>query len=142
MMSATKSWRDNLADDKALPKVVVVDDAQSHQWRSAANAIPAPRKADTLACPQGSPIGCPNFSGAFALIAAHAATQTMAADRQRVPLQWWTLKDEGQLHPRFPRGTDAQRCRLISEAQEFLRRGRREFVVDWPPGRFTFPSKP
>ncbi len=47
-MKTRKSWREKLADDKDLPKVVEITDKMSKRWGTGTFVIPAPREVDEL----------------------------------------------------------------------------------------------
>jgi len=55
MAKAKKSWREKLADDKDLPKVIKIDERLSKRWGTGTCVIPAPREVDELMkkVPQG-----------------------------------------------------------------------------------------
>jgi hypothetical protein len=48
MAKAKKSWREKLADDKGLPKVIKIDERMSKCWGEGTCVIPAPREVDEL----------------------------------------------------------------------------------------------
>ena len=48
MAKARKSWREKLADDKGLPKVVDVNEKMSQRWGTGSFVIPAPREVDEI----------------------------------------------------------------------------------------------
>ena len=48
MAKLRKSWREKLADDKGLPKVVEVNEKMSQKWGTGTCAIPAPREVDEI----------------------------------------------------------------------------------------------
>jgi hypothetical protein len=48
MAKAKKSWREKLADDKGLPKVIKIDERLSQRWGTGTCVIPAPREVDEL----------------------------------------------------------------------------------------------
>ncbi len=48
MPKAKKSWREKLADDKDLPKVIKIDERMSRRWGNGTCVIPAPREVDEL----------------------------------------------------------------------------------------------
>lgn len=48
MAKAKKSWREKLADDKDLPKVIKIDERMSKRWGKGTCVIPAPREVDEL----------------------------------------------------------------------------------------------
>jgi hypothetical protein len=47
-MSAKKTWREELEDDKDLPKVVPVTGRMSRRWGTGTVVIAAPREVDAL----------------------------------------------------------------------------------------------
>lgn len=129
-----KSWREKLADDKDLPKVVKITARMRKNWGEGTCAIAAPREVDALIrrIPRGrvaliddlraaiarrhqATIGCPITTGIFAWIAAHAAEEDRAEGRKRVTPWWRTLKRNGELNPKYPGGVNAQRRLLRSE---------------------------
>ena len=48
MAKLKKSWREKLADDKSLPKVVEVTESMSKKWGTGTCVIPAPREVDEI----------------------------------------------------------------------------------------------
>ena len=46
MAKLRKSWREKLADDKGMPKVVEINDKMSKRWGTGTVVIPAPREVD------------------------------------------------------------------------------------------------
>jgi hypothetical protein len=145
MMSARrKSWREKLADDKDLPKVVEISGRMRATWGKGTVVIPAPREVDALmrAVPEGrlttlndlraalarkhgATIGCPITTGIFAWIAAHAAEESLVAGASRVTPYWRTLKRNGELNPKYPGGVAAQAVHLRAEGH----------AVDEPRGK-------
>lgn len=144
------SWREKLANDKDLPRVIDIDATKSKSWGTGTCAIPAPREIDALmrqvrrgrlttiddlrravAHRHGATIGCPITTGIFAWIAAHAAIED-EADGTRPPTPYWrTLKRGGELNPKYPGGLDALQHHLESEGHTIIRRRDRVFVVDF-----------
>jgi len=134
-----KSWREKLADDKDLPKVVQITAKHRQSWGQGTCAIAAPREVDALirripkgrlalindlraaiARKHGATIGCPITTGIFAWIAAHAAEEDRAAGRKRITPWWRTLKREGELNPKYPGGTTTQARLLRAEGHRIL----------------------
>jgi alkylated DNA nucleotide flippase Atl1 len=145
-----RSWREKLADDKDLPKVITIGPKQRASWGEGTCAIPSPREIDSLmrrvprgmvttinelrgavARRHGANIGCPITTGIFAWIAAHAAEEAAAAGEQSITPYWRTLKAEGELNPKYPGGIPAQAARLQAEGHTVARRGKRSFVCDF-----------
>jgi len=48
MAKPKKSWREKLADDKDLPRVVEITDKMSQRWGTGTVCIPAPREVDEI----------------------------------------------------------------------------------------------
>jgi alkylated DNA nucleotide flippase Atl1 len=146
------SWREKLADDKDLPKVIAITGKLSRRWGTGTCAIPAPREVDALirqvrrgkvttinelrtavARQHRATIGCPITTGIFAWIAAHAAAEDEAEGRKRVTPWWRVLKEGGKLNPKFPGGIAEQARRLRGEGHELLpAKGKQPpRVADW-----------
>lgn len=149
-MKARKSWREKLADDKDLPKVIQIPPAGRARWGGATLVVPAPREVDALMqkIPKGrlvtinelrcalarkhqAEVGCPITTGIFAWMAAHAAEEALAAGRKRVTPYWRTLKNGGELNPKYPGGIPALRARLEAEGHRVIQKGKRFFVADF-----------
>src|SRR5688572_26406965 len=98
MPKPRKSWREKLADDKDLPKVVRLSAEAAARWGGATLAIAPPREIDALmrSVPRGrvttvnelrsavashhsAAAGCPITAGIFSWIAAHAAGEAELA---------------------------------------------------------------
>jgi len=134
MAKTRKTWREKLADDKDLPKVVEITDKMSQRWGTGTVVIPAPREVDEimknvprgklitinqirakLAQKHGASIGCPITTGIFANIAARAAEEVVAEGKQNITPYWRTLKSKGELNEKCPGGVEAQADRLRAE---------------------------
>jgi len=48
MAKLRKSWREKLADDKGMPKVVEITESMSQRWGTGTVVIPAPREVDAI----------------------------------------------------------------------------------------------
>src|SRR4030081_1712902 len=131
VMAKRKTWREKLADDKDLPRVVPITGRMSKRWGSGTVAIPAPRDVDAImkhvpagklitineiralvAREHGATIGCPITTGIFAWIAAHAAAEAAAAGETMITPYWRTLKSGGELNPKYPGGVADLKKRL------------------------------
>ena len=140
MAKLRKSWREKLADDKDLPKVVEITDKMSQRWGTGTVVIPAPREVDEimsrvpagklitvnqirslLAQRHGATIGCPITTGIFIGIAARAAEEAAAEGITYITPYWRTLKVRGELNPKYPGGVEAQAARLQAEGH----------TIDW-----------
>jgi alkylated DNA nucleotide flippase Atl1 len=134
-----KSWREKLADDKDLPKVITIDGKMSRKWGEGTCAIPAPREVDELmrrvpkgrvttinhlrdavAKKHGATMGCPITTGIFAWIAAHAAEEARAEGFKRITPWWRVLKEGGKLNPKYPGGVAAQSKLLKAEGHKLV----------------------
>jgi alkylated DNA nucleotide flippase Atl1 len=134
MAKLKKSWREKLADDKDLPRVVEITDKMSKRWGTGTVVIPAPKEVDEimrkaprgklitinqiraiLAKKHGATIGCPITTGIFASIAARAAEEAAAEGKKDITPYWRTLKAGGELNEKYPGGIEAQAARLREE---------------------------
>ena len=145
-----KSWREKLADDKDLPKVITIGPKQRAAWGEGTCAIPSPREIDSLMrrVPRGkvvttnelraavarrhqATIGCPLTTGIFAWIAAHAAEEAAEAGEHAITPYWRTLRKGGELNPKFPGGIPALTVRLEAEGHTVVRQGNRFFILNF-----------
>ena len=134
-----KSWREKLADDKGLPKVIRIEGKMSRKWGEGTCAVPAPREVDELmrrlpkgrvttinhlrdavAKKHGATMGCPITTGIFAWIAAHAAEEARAEGAKRITPWWRVLKEGGKLNPKYPGGVAAQSKLLKAEGHRLV----------------------
>jgi len=148
--SRKKSWREKLADNKGLPKVVPLNAAAAKRWGGPTLAIPAPRDIDALmrSVPPGrvttinelraavakqhrAAAGCPITTGIFSWIAAHAAEEGRAAGERETTPYWRTLKKGGELNPKYPGGVPALQRKLRAEGHAFVRKGAHTLVRDF-----------
>lgn len=129
-----KTWKEKLADNKGLPRVVVIAPEQEKRWGKGRMVIPAPMEVDrlirtirkgrtatindlrtALVKKHGTDLACPITTGIFAWIAAHAAAEEETEGGGRVTPWWRVLKQGGRLNPKFPGGLAEQRRRLKLE---------------------------
>jgi alkylated DNA nucleotide flippase Atl1 len=134
MAKGRKTWREKLADDKDLPRVVEITDKMSQRWGTGTVVIPAPREVDEimkkvprgklitinqiramLAKKHGASIGCPITTGIFAHITARAAEEAAVEGKKDITPYWRTLKSGGELNEKYPGGVEAQAARLRAE---------------------------
>ena len=68
MAKLRKSWREKLADDKDLPKIVEVNEKMSKRWGTGTFCIPAPREVDEImkSVPRGRLITINQIRGTLA----------------------------------------------------------------------------
>ncbi len=133
-MKPRKTWREKLADDKDLPRVVEITGKMSTRWGTGTVVIPAPREVDEImrqvprgklitinqireivAQKHGATIGCPMTTGMFANIAARAAEEAAAEGEKNITPYWRTLKSGEELNEKYPGGVEAQAARLREE---------------------------
>jgi len=150
MAKLKKSWREKLAEDKDLPRVVEITENMSKRWGEGTVVIPAPREVDeimrrvprgrlitvnqireTVARRHGATIGCPITTGIFIGIAAKAAEEWAAEGVTDVTPYWRTLKVGGELNPKYPGGVEAQATRLEAEGHTIDRRRKTPRVADY-----------
>ena len=150
MAKVKKSWRDKLADDKDLPKTGKAVGKNSQHWGVGRFVIPAPREVDALMkqVPRGCVVtinelraalakkhstdfACPLTTGIFSWIAAHAAAEAEAAGAKRITPYWRTLKNGGEINPKFPGGAAAVAARLQAEGHHVVAKGKRLVLVDY-----------
>lgn len=146
----TAKWQAKLRDDKDLPKVVRIKGKMSRRWGTGTVAIPAPRDVDALMrrVPKGkittinkmrdkiardhhATIGCPITTGIFAWIAANAAEEQRRAGRKEITPYWRTLKNGGEVNPKYPGGVVEQKKLLRKEGHRIAARGKKVVVADW-----------
>ena len=149
-MAKRKTWREKLADDKDLPKVVKITGKMTRRWGKGTCAIPAPREVDAVMqkVPEGklitineirqilarkhrATIGCPITTGIFAWIAAHAAEEAALAGESDVTPYWRTLKAGGELNPKYPGGIERVRSLLEAEGHTVVAKGKKIVVADY-----------
>lgn len=142
MASRYTSWVDKLYDSRDLPKVEKITEKMSQKWGSGTVAIPAPIEVDTIMrkVPKGklitinmireiiakkhkATIGCPLTTGIFAWIAANAAEEEHEKGKKDITPYWRTLKNDGELNPKYPGGVEHQRKILESEGNHVIEKG-------------------
>jgi len=150
MAKEKKTWREKLADDKDLPRVVEITGKMSTRWGTGTVVIPAPREVDEImrSVPRGklitinqirerlakrhsATIGCPITTGIFASIAARAAEEAKAEGEKNITPYWRTLKVGGELSDKFPGGVEVQAARLREEGHTIEAKGKKIRVRDF-----------
>ncbi len=151
-----KSWREKLADDKGLPKVIEVTGKMSKRFGAGRMVIAAPREVDALMrqVPKGRVVTinelraalarkhkadftCPITTGIFSWIAAHAAAEDETEGRKRINPFWRTLKMGGEVNPKYPGGVKVLAKRLRAEGHKIVTKGKRVLVADFEQKLFT-----
>jgi hypothetical protein len=149
-MAKRKTWREKLADDKDLPKIVKITGRMTKRWGKGTCAIPAPREVDAIMrkVPEGKLItiddirervarkhkatmGCPMTTGIFAWIAANAAEEAALAGETEITPYWRTLKAGGVLNAKYPGGVDRLKSLLEAEGHTVVARGQKHVVADY-----------
>lgn len=149
-MAKRKSWSEKLKDDKGLPKVEVITDKMSKRWGTGTVVIPAPIEVDdimrrvpegklitinkireALAKKHNATIGCPITTGIFAWVAANAAEERRQKGEKNITPYWRTLKSNGLLNPKYPKGIEGQKIILEKEGHKVVRKGKEYVVVDY-----------
>jgi alkylated DNA nucleotide flippase Atl1 len=150
MARKKKTWREQLNDNKDLPKVVQLNENGQIHLKAKTMAIPSPLEVDAImakvpkgklttidairrqvAEENGADIGCQLTCGIFAWIVANAAEEAAAAGEKKITPYWRTLKSNGELNPKYPGGAEAQKARLEAEGHEMLKKRVKWFVVDY-----------
>ena len=148
-MKTRNTWREKLADDKNLPRVIALTGAAVTRWGGRTLVIPAPREVDALmrTVPRGrvttinqiraglakkhhAEAACPITTGIFSWIAANAAEEAAAAGAKKITPYWRTLKKDGELNAKYPGGVAAVKRRLAAEGHAFVAKGKRVLVRD------------
>lgn len=154
-ISKKKSWREKLADDKELPRVIKLTGPAVKRWGGKTMVIGAPREIDALmrtvprgrvttinalrgalAKKHGTESACPITTGIFSWIAAHAAEEAAAAGDKKFTPYWRTLKKDGELNPKYPGGVAAVKRKLAAEGHAFVAKGQRVLVRDYEAALF------
>jgi hypothetical protein len=149
-MKPRKTWGEKLRDSKDLPKVGKIEGKLSTRWGTGTFVVPAPIEVKelmdkvpkgkltsinelraALAKKHGTTIACPITTGIFAWIAAHAAEEAAATGAKRITPYWRTLKNGGELNPKYPGGIEAISTKLKAEGHAVLKKGKRYFVEDF-----------
>jgi hypothetical protein len=150
-----KSWQEKLSDSKGLPRVAKFEGKMTKRWGTGHLVIPAPLEVDALMkqVPKGRVVtinelraalavkhnvdfACPLTTGIFSWIAAHAAAEAQAAGKKTITPYWRTLKNAGELNPKYPGSLEALASRLRAEGHRILQRGKHAFVVDYQKSLF------
>ena len=150
MAHKTKSWIEKLNTVGDLPKVVKLNPKQIAKFKANTLAIPSPlevnemmskvpkRKLNTIntmrekiAKRHKADSGCPITTGIFAWISSYAAEESRDLGKKRITPYWRTLKNGGELNPKYPGGIKEQTANLINEGHTIVKKGKRFFVKDY-----------
>ncbi len=151
-----KDFNAMLARDNGMPKIQVVTDAATiAKYGGERMYLAPPRMYDEimksvpfgriitvgaireyLARTNGADFTDPITAGIFVSIAAWASFQRSGSETP----YWRTLKSGGELNPKYPGGTQAQRLKLEAEGHTIIPRGRkniRYYVKDYEKAMHT-----
>ncbi|MCA9171151.1 MAG: MmcQ/YjbR family DNA-binding protein [Planctomycetales bacterium] len=147
---AKRSWQDKLQDNKGHPTVSPVTGKMAKRFGAGLMVIPAPLEVDEvmrsirkgrlisiaqiqsrLAAKHRADFACPITTGIFAWIAANAANEAACAGKKRITPYWRTLKNGGELNPKYPGGITNIRQRLEAEGHQIVQRRNRFFVANF-----------
>ncbi len=150
MARKTKSWIEKLNTPGDLPKVVRLNEKQIAKFKANTLAIPSPLEVNELMSkvPKGklntinsmrvkiakrhkADSGCPITTGIFVWISSYAAEESRDLGRKRITPYWRTLKNGGELNPKYPGGIKQQQSALESEGHTIIQKGKRFFVKDY-----------
>ncbi|MGZ8919954.1 MAG: hypothetical protein ACXW3L_03125 [Limisphaerales bacterium] len=156
-MKARKTWAEKLCDNKGLPKVATIEGKLSTRWGKGTFVVPSPLEVkelmdkvpkgkltsinelrEALARKHGTTIACPITTGIFAWIAANAAEEAAQSGARRITPYWRTLKNRGELNPKYPGGIAALRKRLEGEGHSVRQKGKRYFVENFSVATHSF----
>lgn len=146
-MKARKTWAEKLHNNKGLPKIGNIEGNLSTRWGTGTFVVPAPIEVKelmdkvpkgkltsinqlraTLAKKHNTTIACPITTGIFAWIAANAAEEAATAGAKRITPYWRTLKNGGELNPKYPGGIELLSAKLRAEGHKVIKKGKRYFV--------------
>jgi hypothetical protein len=155
-MKTHKTWQEKLADSKDLPKIVQMK-GEASRWGKGSMVVAAPMEVKelmdrvpkgrlatindlraALARKHGTDLACPLTTGIFSWIAANAAAEASAQGKKRVTPYWRTLKNKGELNPKYPGGVAALREHLEAEGHKVVQKGKRCFVADYEKAAVSF----
>lgn len=153
-----KDFNAMLKDSKDMPKIQIVTDpgtieryggermyfAPPMDYDKAMRRVPEGKLTTITAIRErfaklnGADFTEPITAGIFVSIAAWASFQRGGEDETPY---WRTLKAGGELNPKYPGGTDAQRERLEAEGHTVVQRGRkniRYYVEDYERSLYSW----
>ena len=156
MPSKRKTWQEKMRDPEGLPKILPLETnfpcrrplekmgaqigdsvvlAPPSDVLAIMRTVPEGKLitlaqiCERLAAKHGAQYCCTLTTGIFITIVANA-TEEMGTD---VPY-WRTIKNTGELNPKYPRGAEKQKAHLEQEGHTIVQRGRkhlRYFVKDY-----------
>lgn len=152
---ASKDFNAMLRDGKDMPKIQIITDEKSIEKYGGSRmyfALPLDYDRVMRQVPEGKLITVgelreffarqnqadftdPITAGIFVSICAWASFQRSTDETP----YWRTLKANGELNPKYPGGTEAQKVKLEAEGHTIIKKGRtniRYFVKDYEAVRF------
>jgi hypothetical protein len=149
-VTGSRTFRDKLADNKDFPRIEPLTGGMRRRYGAGTILLPAPWQVqdlmqqvprgclttinmirETLARQHHATVACPIVTGIHARIVAGAAGEDLAAGLRRVTPYWRTLKEGGEVNPKYPGGLPGQRRRLVAEGHRVITRGHRMFVAGY-----------
>ncbi|SFL66993.1 Alkylated DNA nucleotide flippase Atl1, participates in nucleotide excision repair, Ada-like DNA-binding domain [Methanobrevibacter olleyae] len=138
---APKTFNEKLNDSKDMPKVINIEDEKSIKHYGGENMLIAPpleyneimdkipngkvitisEIREFLAKKHNAEFTCPMTAGIFISLAAQASEER---EDDKIPF-WRTLKKDGELNPKYPRGIEYQKEMLEKEGHSFIKKGRK-----------------
>ncbi|AMK15428.1 MGMT family protein [Methanobrevibacter olleyae] len=138
---APKTFNEKLNDSKDMPKVINIEDEKSIKRYGGENMLIAPpleyneimdkipngkvitisEIREFLAKKHNAEFTCPMTAGIFISLAAQASEER---EDDKIPF-WRTLKKDGELNPKYPRGIEYQKEMLEKEEHSFIKKGRK-----------------
>jgi len=136
-----KTFNEKLNDSKDMPKMVLINDEKSIERYGGKKMIIAPpldynkimskipegriitvtEIRNYLAEKYDADFTCPLTAGIFISLAAQASHERST---DKIPY-WRTLKKDGELNSKYPRGIEYQKEMLEKEGHTFITRGRK-----------------
>jgi hypothetical protein len=153
-----KTWTEKLHNSKKFPKILKFEHnfpcaKALEKWGAKTGdlvVIAPPIEVDTIMkkVPKGKLITiyeicdklakkhnvkycCSLTTGIFINISAHAAEEEREKGEKDITPYWRTLKTDGMLNPKYPKGAEAQKKLLGKEGYQIIQKGKRYFVKDY-----------
>ncbi len=151
MPNKKRSWTEKLRNSKDFPRIEQITPKMSKQWGATGTVvIPKLLEVDelmrkipkgkvttinhirqALAKRHGATICCPITAGIFARIAAEASEERKQQDNKDITPYWRTLKAGGEINPKYPGGTEAQKQLLEQEGHAVVQKGKKYVVIGY-----------
>lgn len=144
---ANKSWGEKLHSSSGLPKIENIPPRMNKKWGEGTLVIATPTDVKNimdsvnsgelitineirliLASKYNANFACPITTGIFAWITAHAAVEMSAVGSALTTPYWHTLKQGGEVNPKYPDGLETQIDLLVQEGHDIDVRGKKVYV--------------